>query len=52
MACGCGTNRSAANTVYVLTMPNGQTSQHATRDDAEYQNSRHGGAGTVTEVRH
>jgi hypothetical protein len=37
--------------VYVLTMPNGQTSEHLTREDAAYRNSRRGGGGAITEVR-
>lgn len=51
MGCGCGTSRGGATTVYVLTMPAGTSSEHATREDADYQNSRQGGGGTVTEVR-
>lgn len=51
MGCGCGNPRSGSTTVYVLTMPNGATSEHLTREDAEYHNSRQGGGGAITELR-
>ena len=49
MGCNCGKRRKltagSAQPITVLTMPNGETSSHATRLEAEAENIRKGGGG-------
>ena len=48
MGCGCGKKRAATSvTSFTLTTPDGQTSEHSTRLDAQRANLQAGGGGTV-----
>jgi len=55
VGCGCGKKKQQslvqASSSYVLTMPDGQTSEHPSRLDAEVQNIRAGGGGKVARPR-
>ena len=49
MGCNCGKKRKTATSVgsYTLTMPDGATSTHTTRLDAQTTNVKQGGGGKV-----
>lgn len=46
MGCGCGKTKGAQ--AFTLRMPDGTTSLHATKLEAQAANSRKGGGGRIT----
>jgi hypothetical protein len=49
MGCGCSKRRKAAESVtsYTLSMPDGSTSDHGSKLEAQAENVRQGGGGKV-----
>ena len=48
MGCGCGKRKASQSaTSYTLAMPDGQTSQHGSKLEAQAENVRKGGGGKV-----
>lgn len=48
MGCGCNKRRKAQSvTSYTLAMPDGQTSEHGSKLEAQAENIRQGGGGKV-----
>ena len=47
MGCGCNKRKQQSVSSYTLTMPDGETSTHATRLDAQTANVKAGGGGKV-----
>lgn len=48
MGCGCGKRRASTVTSYELKMPDGATSEHDTRLEAQKANIAKGGGGKVS----
>jgi len=49
MGCGCN-KRKLSSSSWKLTMPDGSTSTHGSRLEAEAANAKQGGGGTVRQV--
>ena len=48
MGCGCNKTKAKATQTFALRMPDGSTSEHGSRLEAEAANARKGGGGKVT----
>lgn len=51
MGCGCGKRKTSTTQTFSLRTPDGKTSEHGSRLEAEAENARRGGGGKVTPKR-
>ena len=51
MGCGCRKQKGSTQQTFALRMPDGSTSEHGSRLEAEATNARKGGGGKVTTKR-